>query len=256
MKINPLIALFVAGLLLQGCVTTTEVVERPLSDEAAALANLNVGVGYLREGRPDLAVEALDRALRLDSRSADAHSALALAHDQLSNPATAEQHYRRATRLEPNNAAVQNSYAVFLCRQNRWEDAEQFFRRAAENPRYPTPEAALTNAGICARGSNDLQKAEQYFREALTKDPNYVDALEAMMELSYQNEDYFLARAFMQRLTGERSATARVLWLCFHIEQELDSQDAAEDCANKLREDFPLSAELAQLRGLERDAGQ
>ncbi len=256
MKINPLSALFVACLLLQGCVTTTEFNQRPLSDEDAAIANFNVGVGYLRQGRPDLAVDALERAVRLDSRSADTHSTLALAHDQLGNSTTAEQHFRRATRLEPNNADVQNNYAVFLCRQNRWEDAERFFRRAADDPRYTTPEAALTNAGTCARGANDLEKAEQYFREALSKDPNYADALEAMMELSYQNEDYFLARAFMQRLFGARTASARVLWLCFHVEQELDGQDAAEDCANKLREDFPLSAELAQLRGLERDAGQ
>ena len=213
---------------------------------------MNLGAGYLRQGRADLAVEKLERALELDPRLADAHATIAIAYDQLGNVAEAEQHYQRATSLEPSNASAANSYAVFLCRNNRWKDAEPYFRRAADNPRYSTPEAALANAGVCARHAGDTAKSEAYFRSALTKAPTFPDALSSMMELSYEAQNYLQARAFLQRYLDVRPANASVLWHCFNIEQELENPDAAARCATQLREGFPASPELAQLQQLQR----
>jgi type IV pilus assembly protein PilF len=254
MKASRLVILIAMAAAVSACVTaTTE--PRPSSDEEAAIANLNLGVGYLRQGRPDAAVEALERAADLNPRNADAHSALALAYDQLREPERAEDHHRRATQLDVNNAAAQNSYAVFLCRQNRWTEAERFFQRAAENPRYATPAAALTNAGNCARDSNDIEKAEQNYRAALAIDPAFADALNGMVELSVQNENYLQARAFIQRLFTASMPTARQLWLCVFVERQLGDLAAAENCAQQLRANFPNSSEFAALRELERNAG-
>lgn len=246
-------ALLASLLILQGCVSSPAG-PRPASTEDVARANLNLGVGYLRQGRPDLALESLQRALEEDSRLVDAHSSIALAYDQLGNSADAERHYRRATQLDPQNAAAANSYAVFLCRQSRWQDAEPFFRRAADNPRYTTPAAALTNAGICALNAEDVAKGEEYFRAALARDARFPGALAGMMDLSYRQGNYLQARAFMQRYTDVSEPSPQVLWLCFNIEQELDDRAAAERCASRLREQFPESAELAQLQQFERDA--
>lgn len=253
MKHRHLLGLLACLVLLQACVSPG-VGGVNVSDEDAAIANLNLGAGYLRQGNPQLALEALLRALRQNPRLANAHSTIALAYDQLDEPDQAEEHYRRATQLEPGNPAAQNSYAVFLCRQNRWEDAERAFRRAIDNPRYQTPWVANTNAGTCARSANQLEKAEQYFRAALNRNERYPDALRGMMEISYQGGNYLQARAFMQRALTIQTPDARLLWLCFHIEQELDDPDAARDCANQLRRNFPESPEFAQIRGLESDA--
>ncbi|HEY5624415.1 MAG TPA: type IV pilus biogenesis/stability protein PilW [Gammaproteobacteria bacterium] len=192
-------ALAAIGLLSQGCVTTTTSSIATQNDEDAAVANLNLGIGYLRQGRPDLAINILERALEFDPDLADAHSSIAVAHDQLGEIEAAEEHYRRATRLDPQNPGAANSYAVFLCRHDRWEDAQPYFRRAADNPRYPTPEAALTNAGVCARTSGDLAMAETFFRDALQRNPAYLDALFHMTDLAFQNGNFLQARAFSQR---------------------------------------------------------
>jgi len=237
--------------LLAGCAGSSG---RTSSDADAAQANLNLGVAYLRQGRPDLAVDNLERALRLNPRLAAAHNALALAHDQLGNNDEAEEHYERAVRLEPSNPSIANTYAVFLCRRNRWTDAEPYFRRAIASPTYATPAAALTNAGNCARSAGDLERAEDYFREALTRDPAFPDALAGMMELAYQRGNYLQARAFLQRYLDARPATPSVLLLCYNIERQLEDRVAAERCAQRLRTDFPQSAELAQLRQIERNA--
>jgi type IV pilus assembly protein PilF len=236
---------------LSACVSSSG--SRALSDEEAAVANMNLGIGYLREGRPDAAVDALERATELDPRLADAHSALALAYDQIEEPERAEEHHRRATQLNPNDGAVQNSYAVFLCRQNRWSEAERYFQRAASNPRYPTPAAALTNAGNCARTANDPLKAEENYRAALEIEPGNADALAGMIELSVDNDNFLQARAFIQRSFDATPPSARQLWLCTFVERQLTDLAAAENCAQQLRANYPNSQERARLRELERN---
>ncbi len=243
----------VLGLFCQGCISTTTSSMPEQNDEEAAIANLNLGVGYLRQGRADLAVEILERALGYDPRLADAHSSLAVAYDQVGRPDLAEGHYRRATQLDSDNPSAANSYAVFLCRDDRWDDAERYFRRAAASPSYATPAAALANAGVCARSAGELDSAESYFREALGSDPSYPDALYHMTDLAYRDQNFLQARAFMQRYLESAEASSEMFWLCIQIEQELENSAQAQRCATQLRLQFPTSARASQLYRLERD---
>lgn len=253
-KTLSLIAVLVLSLSLQACATTDS--SRRPSKDAAAKANLNLGVAYLRKGNADLAMKSLKRALEEDSRLADAHSAIALAYEQLGDVKSAEEHYKRATQLEPNDGSAQNSYAVFLCRHGRWQEAEPHFKRAANSRNYSTPEAALTNAGICARSAGDSDKAETYFRAALDRNAKFPEALANMMDLAYKQKHYLQARAFMQRFFDVSTPNAKQLWLCFRIEQALKNDNGAQRCATRLQSNFPNSSEVAQLRELEHDAGR
>jgi type IV pilus assembly protein PilF len=241
---------------LQACVTATSDRTRPASLEDQAEANLNLGVAYMRQGRADLALDRLERALEQNPRLANAHSTIALAYDQLGDAERAEVHYRRATQLEPGNPAAANSYAVFLCRGDRWREAEPYFKRAANNARYATPAVALTNAGVCAREAGDLQSAESYFRSALTRDSAFGDALLNMGEISYEQQNFLQTRAFVQRYLAAHAATPGVLWLCFNAETRLDEPERARECAQRLRREFPESAEMAQLQQIETNSGR
>jgi type IV pilus assembly protein PilF len=227
------------------------------SDSNAAVANVNLGAGYLRQGRPDLAIDRLQRALVQNPRLVDAHATIAVAYDQIGSLEEAEVHYQRATQLDPNNGSAANAYAVFLCsRQQRWADAEPYFRRAAEDPNYPTPEAALTNAGVCARDAGDVNKAAEHFRAALARRPSFPDALFNMADLAYQDGNYLQARAFVQRYLQAQPPTAAVLWVCFNVERQLNDAAAAERCATQLRDGFQGSPELAQLEEQQRRDGR
>ncbi len=249
MNVYRLILILIVGSALQACVTTSEPARpEPASDEEAAVANLNLGAAYVRQNRPDLAVEALERALRLNPRLVLAHSTLAIAYDQLNNFDLAEQHYRRATELDRNNSVAANSYAVFLCRQRRFTDAEPYFQRAVRDPRYPTPDIALVNAGICARDVNEVDKADQYFRAALSRNNTQPGALSGLMELSYDSGNFLRARAFMQRYLDSQPPNSSVLWMCVQIERELDNATAAQDCERQLVEQFPGSPEANRLQ--------
>ena len=245
--------LYVTFVVLTACVSTSGSVSERASDNEAAIANMNLGAGYLRQGNTELAIERLQRALAQDPRLVLAHSTIAIAYDQSGSFDEAEEHFRRATQLDPDDGAAANAYAAFLCnRRNRWADAEPYFRRAAADKEYGTPEVALTNAGLCARDAGELEAAEESFRTALTRNPRYPDALLNMMELSYQKGDRLQTRAFIQRYLDVRPATAPVLWLCFNVERDLNNAAAADRCAAQLRRGFHGSTELAQLEEKQR----
>jgi type IV pilus assembly protein PilF len=244
------------GMAAFGCVTTTDVNQRPASEEEQAQANLALGTGYLRQGNAEAAIQPLERAVEAQPRLAVAHSTLALAYDQTGQAEDAERHYRRALSLDPKNAEAQNSYGVFLCRQNRFDDAEEHFVAAARTPRYATPIAALNNAATCAYDAGRLDKADQYFRAALDIDPSNAEALNGLLELALQNENYLQARAFVQRSLASRDPDARLLYECFNVEEELGNTAAATSCLQQLRTLFPGSQEYGRILETGRDAGR
>jgi type IV pilus assembly protein PilF len=233
---------------LAACVSSGGSVSDPASGNEAAIANMNLGAGYLRQGNTELAIERLQRALAQDPRLVQAHTTIAIAYNQIGNFEEAENHFRRATQLEPDDGSAANAYAAFLCeRGNRWADAQPYFRRAAEDDTYDTPEVALTNAGLCARDAGDLAAAEENFRAALMRNPRYPDALLNMLELTAQRGDNLQARAFVQRYLDVRPATAPVLLICVNVERALNNAAGADRCAAQLRSGFPGSPELSQL---------
>jgi type IV pilus assembly protein PilF len=242
--------------LLQACVSETTKGQKPATKNEAAVANMNLGAGYLQQGKPELAIDRLQRALKQDPKLADAHTTLALAYDQLGSASDAEDHYKKATQLEPENSSAANAYATFLCRHKRWTDAEPYFKKAVANLKYQTPEVAYTNAGICALNSGDHPKAEENFRAALSRNPRYADALEGMLDTSYQDKNYMQARAFYERYADVRKPDAAKLMMCFTIERELGNRDAANRCASQLREGFPDSAEAKQVQQLQTSNGR
>jgi len=239
-------------LLCQGCVSTSATSTSSTAAAGdAAVANLNLGTAYLRQGRLTLALERLDRALNHNPRLAEAHSTIAMVYDRLGDVEEARDHHRRAIRLAPNDPATANGFGVFLCRHERWSEAEPLFQRAAGNPRYHTPEVALTNAGICARNAGDGAKAEQYLSDALARNPIYADGLFNMAALAFANNDLAEAQRFLDRHSDSAPDSAQAAWLCFQVETGLGNRSNARHCASMLLEQFPESPESAQLELLD-----
>lgn len=213
----------------------------------AARVNTQLGVDYLRKGLHDQAIEKLERAVDQDPASASAHSALAFAYAQTGKFDEAEDEYRDAVRADPESPDIRNNFGVFLCRQDKLAEAEKNFLEAARHPRYKTPEAAWTNAGVCLQKTHP-EKAENYFRQALERNREFPDALAQMAALSLQQKDYWRSRAFLQRYDAVAPPTAETLWIALQIEQALGNRDAVASYERRLKTEFPESEQASRLR--------
>lgn len=224
------------ALLLGACSSTPTYTSDP---KRAAQANLELGVAYYREGRLQLAMENLRRAVELDPDLFEAHGAIAILYERLGENESAERHYRRALALAPSDSRTNNNYGQFLCHQKSLQDADRHFRQAVADPLYDTPEVAYTNAGICARRIPDVRKAEEYFRLALERNPFYPQALLQMLSLNHEQGEYLRARAYLQRYQQVSRHGPESLWLGIQVEHALGDKNAVASYGLALRNHFP-----------------
>ncbi|MGD8339541.1 MAG: tetratricopeptide repeat protein [Gammaproteobacteria bacterium] len=255
MKIPAVGILIASAFAATGCVTEGAITQEPASDAEQVEANLALGIGYLQEERPDLAIDSLQRAIDIQPRNADAHRTIAIAYTQTGELDLAEEHHRRATQLAPRDADTQNGYAVFLCLQNRWDDAEPYFERAIGVLRGAATLTPVMNAATCALGGGDVEASEAYLRRALDVDASNGTALRGMIDLSIRTSNYLQGRAFWQRLERSGQLQAEDYLSCYVIETQLNSNQGAAGCADRLAREFPGSPALSQLRDIERDGG-
>jgi type IV pilus assembly protein PilF len=249
--------------LVLGCATSAETRQQAKRDQEAAQFNVQLGISYMRQNRLEQADEKLAKALEQDPELPAAHNAYAVLRERLGEFDMAERHYRRAIELDPKDSEARSNFGAFLCRLGRPEEAQRQFEAAWSNPLYSRPEAVFTTAGICAVGTGDTERGEEYLRRALDRNPDYLPALYEMAGLTFREERYLQTRAYVQRYDAALAeaarrnpqlpkANAQMLWLCVQAEQQLGNVSTAQSCAQKLKNQFPESRQTTQLLELER----
>lgn len=245
MKLPSLLVLAVV-VATAGC-NTAQVRQTDPATETLVGNYVELGIEYMKQGQYDVALSRLQRALAIDSTSPEAHNAIALLYDRLEQTPLAEEHFRKAVDYDPQFAAAHNNYGTFLCRQGRHEAGEEHFLLAGNNTLNPNRDVAFTNAGLCMREKGAVDKAETYFRKALKINPRQPLALLAMARLSFEQQRYLPARAYLQRYAEVGTSTAESLWLGYRVESQLGDRNAASSYAVALRGRFPDSEEVRLL---------
>ncbi len=251
--------LIVFMMTLVACVTERtgrmSPVEQP--DEAASL-NVQLGIGYLRQGDWNSARAKLDKATEQDPGNVIAHTALGLVYQNLGDVEGAEKNFRRAVDLAPHDPDALNGLAVFLCQdKNEREEALQLFDSALQIPlseKYSNKAMLYTNAGVCVKGS-DLARAEDYLRAALAADSQFADALLQLADVAYHRDNFMQSRAFLQRHLAVTEVSPGALWLRVRVEQSMGDSKAADTFGSQLRKMFPESVETRKLLEQLRETG-
>jgi type IV pilus assembly protein PilF len=158
--------------------------------------------------------------------------------------------------LAPKSGDTNNNYGQFLCAKGQYDEAQKYYAQAMRDPFYKTPAVLYANAGVCLvdhGGGLRLDEAETDFRRALEADPKNAIALFYMAKLLYGKDDFFRARAFIQRFEALGQPDPAALLLARNIEIKLGHADTARDYADRLRKNFPDSP---QVRALDASAAQ
>ncbi len=213
----------------------------------AARVHTELGQQYLRQGKLEIALGDLNKALEFDRDYVDAHTVIAVLYEQIGENAKAEEHYKRAAQLKPKGGAELNNYGRFLCKLGRYDESQGYFQRAIADPFYKTPWFALTNSGTCLLKAGKPDEAEVALRAALKQNPNDGEALFQLASVLYAKRDYFNARAFVQRFESVGQPRADALMLGRNIELQLGNAQGARDYTHRLLQGFPDSEQAHTL---------
>jgi type IV pilus assembly protein PilF len=233
-------------LLLLGLTACSSEPQVPRNTDAAAI-NTRLGLAYLRNNDLNLAKEKIEKALKQDPKSTNAMMAYGMLLQKLEEPEKANEYFKKAISSNPTDPDLRNNYGGFLCQQGKYKEGVDQFLSAMNNPLYKTPQYAADNIGNCYLKSGDMVRAEAYYRKALDIDKYFPQALYHMARLSFLNQKYMNARAYLQRFNAVAGDVPASLWLCYQVELELDNKLDANHCADKLLKRFPDSKEASQL---------
>jgi len=211
--------------------------------EKSSRINVELGITYLRQGKYQIAMDRLQKAVIQDPSNALAYSSLGLLNVRLDQYDDAESNFKKAVSLEPDNSSIRNNYGAYLCKQKRYQESQEQFLHAIKNPLYRSPENAYLNAGIC---SADKNKAEKHFRAALRVNSKFAPALLNMAKLSLELKRYLSARAYLQRFHEVSKSTAASLWTSVQVEKILGDNNLMQSRALLLIRKYPDSEETRQ----------
>ncbi|MCU7904240.1 MAG: type IV pilus biogenesis/stability protein PilW [Candidatus Thiodiazotropha sp. (ex Epidulcina cf. delphinae)] len=245
------------SLLLIGCASQEKMTDATgnLGREkrtSPAKIYVEMGMAYMRDGQSAVAMQKLKKAIAVDDDFPEAHNVIAILYEQLGESDLAGVHYDRAVELDGRDPYIRNARGSYYCRRGRFEAAAQEFQQALSNPLYPTPWVAMTNAGLCVERAGERAEAEDFYRQALTANPQYPTALFQMAECSLQQQKDLSARAYLERYHSELQPSAASLWLGVQIEKRLEDRRKAAEYKGRLLREFPDAPEIQMLYEAER----
>ncbi|MGQ0430401.1 MAG: type IV pilus biogenesis/stability protein PilW [Gammaproteobacteria bacterium] len=247
---TPRIAALVAAWLLALPAAAQSTAAPPDPILEAGRINARLAMEYLKRDQLVVAREKIEKALIQNPKDVTVQLAAGLVFERLLEKKRAEKHFRQALRSDADSPEAQNALGAFLCRNKEHARGEAMFEKAAQNPVYRTPEVAYTNAGVCARSAGRLERAEQYLRQALAISTHYPETFVQLAGVAHDRGNHLQARAFVERYLAIAPASPDVLLLGYRIESALKDSAAAAGFAERLRKEFPESAQLRTLDDL------
>ncbi|MES1998511.1 MAG: type IV pilus biogenesis/stability protein PilW [Pseudomonadota bacterium] len=218
------------------------------SDETnRARIHTELAADYFTRTQYAIALEELRDALSSNNRYAPAYNMMGLVYMELKEDKPAEDNFLRAIALAPGESETRNNYGWFLCTRNRISEALTQFNIALTNPLYPSPERALTNAGICSLKANDMSAAQGYFERALKFQPNQAQALAQLAALYYQQGRYTESKTLLARYFEVSQPTAATLWLGVRLARQTGNRDDEASYGFQLRKRFADAPETRLL---------
>lgn len=212
-----------------------------------AESNVQLGIGYLKQGRVEAALEKLKKAVDIAPDYPEAQSSIALVYQQLGEFEKSREHYEIALELQPDSGIIHNNFATLLCQSGKPLEAEAHFLKAIKSRGYRTPAQAFENLGSCIMQIPDLDKAEKYLRQALQMNPKLPGALLQMARIGLEKEHYMSGRAYLQRYQEVAEMNPESLWIGIQVEKQLGDKGAVMSYEKQLRRKFPDSNETKLL---------
>jgi Tfp pilus assembly protein PilF len=140
-----------------------------------AEARFSAGLVHLREGRSELALEEIKKAVSQDDKNPYFYKGLGQAYAQQRRFKEAVEAFRRSLQLNPYFVDVRNDLGMALILSGKREEGRKEFLAAFSDPTNPTPEISSRNLGQTYLEDKNYAEAIQWFRSSIARNRIYAD---------------------------------------------------------------------------------
>lgn len=250
-----------ACFLLSGCVTETIQYEgnessgsgsgggtlvpkqAPIDQARRYETRFDLAVAYYQGGQYEVAMQEVDKALQVKSRSPEATLLKGMIYERQGASDSALEYMRRAMSYKPGDGDYIHNYGVALCSNKNYAEGIKYLSQAINVKGYVRVANSWAGIGSCYAAQGHAQQAEEAFKKALELDPSNGYALYQLTNFLYNNGDYHAARQYFNRFGVFTQQNAATLWLGIRIAHKQGDALFGSQLARILRERFPASAE-------------
>ena len=241
------LATFILCLLLTACASDSSTNEPPAGVTAEVVQRqLDLGIGYLRNGDYHRAKDKLNRALEIDPKNAAVHATFGLLFQLEGELKLAEKYFRNAIRFDPESAQARNSYGAFLFSEKRYHEAIEQLSRAADNRFYPNRPTVFENLGVAYLRVGDKEGAEYSFSRAVQLNPEQARSLLELATIRFEQRNYVEARQLYSRHTRVSAKSPKTLLLCIKLARIFKNANEEASCGEALEGIYPTSPEYRE----------
>ena len=228
-------------------------------DRADASFHNHLGVAFAGVNELPRAIECFQHALELDPQLADADYNLGNALRSAQRAGEAVAHYQAALKTNPNSAQTHYNLANTFRDLGRLEGAVASYEQALRiKPDYVK---ASTNLGNVFRKQKRFDRAEECHREALRLKPDYSQAYCNLASLAAEQgrsdeaeADYREALQIEPNLTAARSGLCKTLIERARLDEAVESLEATPQADEGLFEAYLKLADKLRTQGRFKEA--
>ena len=209
-----------------------------------ARVRLELAGAYFARGQFETALDEVKLALVASPSNADAFNLRGLVYGAMGEDRLAEDSFRRALQINPRDGGTLHNLGWFHCQRDRFAQAQSQFSAALALAQYRDPGRTWLASGLCHGRNQQWALAEASLMRAFEQDPGNPSIGFTLAEVLYREGNFERARFYIARVNSLAEATnAQSLWLAARIEQRSGNAQAARQFGERLRSQFPQSAE-------------
>lgn len=218
------------------------------SDRKRARIRVELAIGYLEQGKTNIALDEVKMALAADPTFADAYSLRGLIYMRLNELPLAQESFLRALAARPRDPNILHNLGWLKCQQARYPEAQADFSLALANPSYGERAKTFMAQGLCQIRAGQRHEAEQSLLRAYEFDAANPVTGYNLANLLFQNAEFGRAQFYIRRLNNSEWANAESLWLGIKVENKMADRVAMLQLATQLEKRFPQSKEADAYR--------
>lgn len=218
------------------------------SDRKRARIRVELAMGYLEQGKTNIALDEVKLALAADPEFADAYSLRGLIYMRLNELPLAQESFLKALAVRPRDPNILHNLGWLKCQQALYPEALADFSQALANPAYGARAKTYMAQGLCQIRAGQRREAEQSLLRAYEFDAANPVTGYNLANLLFQNAEFARAQFYIRRLNNSEWANAESLWLGIKVENKMADRVAMLQLANQLDKRFPQSKEASAYR--------